>query len=123
MTHYTWLLVALPLAGAAILLFGGRRTDAWGHWLGTAAALSAFGVGATLLAALLGRNVADRVIHQKLYTWIPVNQLQVDLGLQIDQLSICFVLLISGFGSLIHIYSIAYMAEDPDRRRFFGFLN
>ena len=38
MTHYTWLLVALPLAGAAILLFGGRRTDAWGHWLGVAAA-------------------------------------------------------------------------------------
>jgi NADH-quinone oxidoreductase subunit L len=123
LTHYTWLLVALPLAGAAILLFGGRRTDAWGHWLGTAAALSAFGVGATLLADLLGRNVADRVIHQNLYTWIPVNQLQVDLGLQIDQLSICFVLLISGVGSLIHIYSIAYMAEDPDRRRFFGYLN
>ena len=115
--------MALPLAGAAILLFGGRRTDAWGHWLGTAAALSAFGVGATLLADLLGRNVTDRVIHQKLYTWIPVNQLRVDLGLQIDQLSICFVLLISGVGSLIHIYSIAYMAEDPDRRRFFGYLN
>ena len=123
MTHFTWLLVALPLAGAAILLFGGRRTDAWGHWLGAATALSAFGVGATLLADLLRLDAADRVIHQNLYTWIPVNQLQVDLGLQIDQLSICFVLLISGVGSLIHIYSIAYMAEDPDRRRFFGYLN
>jgi NADH-quinone oxidoreductase subunit L len=123
MTHFTWLLVALPLAGAAILLFGGRRTDAWGHWLGCAAALSAFGVGATLLADLLRLDAADRVIHQKVYTWIPVGQLQVDLGLQIDQLSICFVLLISGVGSLIHIYSIAYMAEDPDRRRFFGYLN
>jgi NADH-quinone oxidoreductase subunit L len=123
MTHYTWLLVALPLAGAAILLFGGRRTDAWGHWLGTVAALSAFGVGATLFAELLGRNADDRLIHQTLYTWIPVNQLQVDLGFQIDQLSISFVLLITGVGSLIHIYSIAYMAEDTDRRRFFGYLN
>ena len=123
MTHFTWLLVALPLTGAAILLFGGRRTDAWGHWLGSAAALSAFGVGATLLADLLSRDAADRVIHQKVFTWIPVGQLQVDLGLQIDQLSICFVLLISGVGSLIHIYSIAYMAKDPDRRRFFGYLN
>ena len=122
-THFTWLLVALPLAGAAILLFGGRRTDAWGHWLGTAAALAAFGVGVTLLADLLGRDVMDRVIHQKVFTWIPVERLQVDLGLQIDQLSICFVLLISGVGSLIHIYSIGYMAEDPDRRRFFGYLN
>ncbi|WP_445164599.1 NADH-quinone oxidoreductase subunit L [Mycobacterium sp. Dal123C01] len=123
MAHFTWLLVALPLAGAAILLFGGRRTDAWGHWLGTLAALGAFGVGATLLADLLARPGDDRALHQKLFTWIPVNQFQVDFGLQIDQLSISFVLLISGVGSLIHIYSIAYMAEDTDRRRFFGYLN
>jgi NADH-quinone oxidoreductase subunit L len=123
MTHYTWLLVALPLAGAAVLLFGGRRTDAWGHWLGVAAALGAFGVGATLFAELLGRSADDRLIHQTVYTWIPVNQFQVDFGLQIDQLSISFVLLISGVGSLIHIYSVAYMADDGDRRRFFGYLN
>lgn len=123
MTHYTWLLVALPLAGAVILLFGGRRTDAFGHWLGSAAALAAFGVGVTLLADLLSRADGDRVIHQKVFTWIPVGGLQVDVGLQIDQLSMCFVLLISGVGSLIHIYSISYMAEDVDRRRFFGYLN
>ncbi|SPM38186.1 NADH:ubiquinone oxidoreductase subunit 5 (chain L)/Multisubunit Na+/H+ antiporter, MnhA subunit [Mycobacterium numidiamassiliense] len=123
MTHYTWLLVALPLAGAAILLFGGRRTDPWGHWLGTLAALGAFAVGSTLLADLLARPGDDRAIHQKLFTWIPVNSFQVDFGLQIDQLSISFVLLITGVGSLIHIYSVAYMAEDTDRRRFFGYLN
>lgn len=119
----TWLLVALPLAGAVILLFGGRRTDAWGHWLGVLAALGAFGVGASLLSDLLSRDGEHRVIHQTVFTWIPVDQFQVDFGLQIDQLSICFVLLISGVGSLIHIYSVAYMAEDPDRRRFFGYLN
>lgn len=123
MTHYTWLLVALPLAGAAILLFGGRRTDAWGHWLGCLSALAAFGVGATLLADLLSRGSDDRVIRQTVYSWIPVGGLHIDFGLQIDQLSICFVLLISGVGSLIHIYSVAYMAEDADRRRFFGYLN
>ncbi|MEZ0351030.1 NADH-quinone oxidoreductase subunit L [Mycobacterium sp. pR1184] len=123
MTHMTWLLVVLPLAGAAILLFGGRRTDAWGHWLGVLAALGAFGVGATLLSELLSRDSEHRAIHQTVFTWIPVDQFQVDFGLQIDQLSICFVLLISGVGSLIHIYSVAYMAEDPDRRRFFGYLN
>lgn len=122
-THYTWLLVALPLAGAVILLFGGRRTDRWGHWLGCATALTAFGVGLGLLGELLGRAADDRVIHQKVFSWISVGQLQVDLGLQIDQLSVCFVLLITGVGSLIHIYSVAYMAEDPDRRRFFGYLN
>ncbi|ASW91634.1 NADH-quinone oxidoreductase subunit L [Mycobacterium marseillense] len=122
-TQYSWLLVALPLAGATILLFGGRRTDRWGHWLGCATALAAFALGLSLLGELLGRPADDRVIHQKVFSWIPVSQLQVDLGIQIDQLSVCFVLLISGVGSLIHIYSVAYMAEDPDRRRFFGYLN
>ncbi|OBF10783.1 NADH-quinone oxidoreductase subunit L [Mycobacterium sp. 852002-10029_SCH5224772] len=123
MTHYTWLLVALPLAGATILLFGGRRTDRWGHWLGCATALAAFGLGLGLLSELLGRAADDRVIHQRVFSWIPVGQLQVDVGMQIDQLSVCFALLISGVGALIHIYSVAYMAEDPGRRRFFGYLN
>ncbi len=123
MTHLTWLLVALPAAGAAILLLGGRRTDSWGHWLGCLTALASFGVGASLLADMLGRHGDARTITQNLFTWIPVGSLQVDFGLQIDQLSICFVLLITGVGSLIHIYSVAYMAEDPDRRRFFAYLN
>jgi NADH-quinone oxidoreductase subunit L len=123
LTHMIWLLVALPAAGAAILLLGGRRTDAWGHWLGCLTALASFGVGVTLLTDLLGRHGDARTITQNLFTWIPVGSLQVDFGLQIDQLSICFVLLITGVGSLIHIYSVAYMAEDSDRRRFFAYLN
>lgn len=94
-----------------------------GHLLGCAAALAAFGVGAMLLADMLGRDGLERAIHQQVFTWIPAGGLQVDFGLQIDQLSMCFVLLISGVGSLIHIYSVGYMAEDPDRRRFFGYLN
>jgi NADH-quinone oxidoreductase subunit L len=123
MTQFTWLVVALPAAGALILLLGGRRTDAWGHLLGCATALASFGVGLALLNDMLGRPSDARTISQHLYSWVPVGGLQVDLGLQIDQLSICFVLLITGVGSLIHIYSVGYMAEDPDRRRFFAFLN
>jgi NADH-quinone oxidoreductase subunit L len=121
--HFTWLVVALPAAGAAILLLGGRRTDPWGHLLGCATALASFGVGVTLLVDMLGRHGDARTISQHLFSWIPVGNLQVDFGLQIDQLSICFVLLITGVGSLIHIYSVGYMAEDPDRRRFFAYLN
>ena len=123
LTHLIWLLVALPAAGAAILLVGGRRTDAWGHLLGCATPLASFGVGLALLSDMLGRHGDARTITQNLFTWIPVGGLQVDFGMQIDQLSICFVLLITGVGSLIHIYSIAYMAEDADRRRFFAYLN
>jgi len=120
---FTWLVVALPAAGAAILLLGGRRTDPWGHLLGCATALASFGVGLTLLNEMLGRHGDARTISQNLFRWIPAGNLQVDFGLQIDQLSICFVLLITGVGSLIHIYSVGYMAEDPDRRRFFAYLN
>jgi NADH-quinone oxidoreductase subunit L len=123
MTHFTWLVVALPAAGAAILLLGGRRTDPWGHLLGCATALASFGVGLALLTDMLGRHGDARTISQHLFSWIPVGALHVDVALQIDQLSICFVLLITGVGSLIHIYSVGYMAEDPDRRRFFAYLN
>jgi len=123
LTHLIWLLVALPAASAAILLVGGRRTDAWGHLLGCATPLASFGVGLALLSDMLGRHGDARTIVQNLFSWIPVGGLQVDFGMQIDQLSICFVLLITGVGSLIHIYSIAYMAEDADRRRFFAYLN
>jgi NADH-quinone oxidoreductase subunit L len=123
MTTLVWLLIALPLAGAAILLLAGRRTDSWGHLLGCLAALASFAVGAVLFVDMLGRHAEDRVVHQALFSWVPVAGLHVDFGLQLDALSMCFVLLITGVGSLIHIYSIGYMAEDPERRRFFAYLN
>jgi len=119
----TWLLIALPLAGAAILLLGGRRTDAFGHLLGTATVVLAFAIGLLQFIALLGRDSDDRAVGQELYTWISVGGFDVDVGFQLDQLSMCFVLLITFVGALIHIYSIGYMEHDPDRRRFFGYLN
>ena len=123
MTIPVWLLILLPLAGAAVLLLGGRATNAWGHLLGCAAVLASFAVGVVLFVDLVNRTVEDRTIHERLFSWVPVAGLQVDFGLQLDQLSVCFVLLITGVGSLIHLYSIGYMAEDPERRRFFGYLN
>src|ERR1044072_3724833 len=123
MTTPVWLTIALPLAGATILLLGGRRTNGWGHLLGTAASLGSFVVGALLFTDMLGRDAEHRTIHEALFSWVPVGGLQVDFGLQLDALSMCFVLLITGVGSLIHIYSIGYMAEDPERRRFFAYLN
>jgi NADH-quinone oxidoreductase subunit L len=123
MTIPVWLLIALPLAGAALLLLSGKRSNAWGHLLGCAASLASFAVGAVMFAGMLGRSGEDRAVHEKLFSWVPVGGLHVDFGLQLDQLSMCFVLLITGVGSLIHIYSIGYMADDPGRRRFFAYLN
>ncbi|MDQ1649200.1 MAG: NADH-quinone oxidoreductase subunit, partial [Frankiaceae bacterium] len=118
-----WLLIALPLVGAAVLLLGGRRTNAVGHLVGTAASAGAFVIGLILFFALHAREPAERAVDQHLFSWIPVNGFQVDAGLLFDPLSTVFVLLITGVGTLIHIYSIGYMAHDRDRRRFFGELN
>ena len=116
-------LIALPLAGAALLLLGGRRTDKWGHLLATALSASSFGVGLYQLTQMLGRSEEARPVSQKLFDWINVGTFNVDAGLLLDQLSICFVLLITGVGTLIHVYSISYMSHDHDRRRFFAYLN
>ncbi|HEY8371881.1 MAG TPA: NADH-quinone oxidoreductase subunit L [Pseudonocardiaceae bacterium] len=121
--RYAWLLVALPAFGAAVLLLGGRRTNAWGHLLGCATVIGAFGYGLALFASAYAAPEAERVSELHLFSWIPVNALQVDFGLRLDPLSLVFVLLITGVGSLIHIYSIGYMAHDPDRRKFFAYLN
>ncbi|RVW09787.1 NADH-quinone oxidoreductase subunit L [Prescottella agglutinans] len=118
-----WLLPVLPLAGAAILLLAGRRSDPWGHLLGCAAALASFVLAAALFVDMVGRAPADRTVTQDLFTWLPVAGLQVDVGLRLDPLSMCFALLITGVGSLIHIYSVGYMRDDPGRRRFFAYLN
>ncbi|MEU8778024.1 NADH-quinone oxidoreductase subunit L [Streptomyces sp. NPDC048606] len=117
------LLIAAPLFGAVVLLCGGRRLDKVGHWLGTLLAAASFGIGVVLFADMLGRGAEDRTLHQRLFSWIPVEGFQADIAFQLDQLSMTFVLLISGVGTLIHVYSIGYMEHDERRRRFFGYLN
>lgn len=116
-------LIALPLFGAILLLLLGRKADKWGHLLATAMAASSFAVGLFQLSEMVNRATEARPISQKLFTWISVGSFNVDASLLLDQLSICFVLLITGVGTLIHIYSISYMSQDKDRRRFFAYLN
>ncbi|MDH6517229.1 NADH-quinone oxidoreductase subunit L [Streptomyces sp. SAI-208] len=117
------LLIAAPLLGAAVLLTGGRRLDAVGHWIGTILAGASFVFGAVLFADLLGKDAEHRTLTQHLFSWIPVEGFQADVAFRLDQLSMTFVLLITGVGSLIHLYSIGYMEHDERRRRFFGYLN
>ncbi|WP_280335251.1 NADH-quinone oxidoreductase subunit L [Nocardia wallacei] len=118
-----WLLPALPLAGAVLLLLIGRASNAWGHWLGCLTALASFVVAGWAFFDMLGRAADDRPVSHAFFSWVPVAGLQADFALRLDQLSMCFVLLITGVGSLIHIYSVGYMSHDPGRRRFFAYLN
>ncbi|MFE4973395.1 NADH-quinone oxidoreductase subunit L [Kitasatospora sp. NPDC056651] len=117
------LLVAAPLAGAALLLLGGRALDRYGHWLATALAALSFGFGLVLFSDMLGRDAEHRAVTRHLFSWIPVNGFQADISFRLDQLSMTFVLLITGVGTLIHLYSVGYMAHDERRRRFFAYLN
>ena len=116
-------LIAIPLFSSAFLLLGGRALDRIGHLIGTAASAGSFAVALIELNKMLGRDEEARGVTQRLFTWINVGSFKVDATLLLDQLSICFVLLITGVGTLIHIYSISYMSHDIDRRRFFAYLN
>ncbi|WP_278313303.1 NADH-quinone oxidoreductase subunit L [Lolliginicoccus levis] len=128
----------LPLLGAAVLLLApavsgaaaparaastDQRRAAWGPVLACAAAISSFVVALVLLVDLLGRPAGDRTINHTLFTWVPVADLRIDMGLLLDPLSLSFALLITGVGSLIHVYSLGYMRHDPGRHRFFAYLN
>jgi NADH-quinone oxidoreductase subunit L len=122
-----WLVIALPLGGAAILLIGGaiapKRFAAFGHLLGTLLPIGSFAISLAMFLTLLGRDGDDRQVVQHVYDWIDIGGLHVGMDLLYDPLTALFLLLITGVGSLIHVYSIGYMEHDPRRVRFFGYLN
>ncbi len=118
-----WLLVALPALGALVLLVGGRRTDSFGPVLANLLSWGSFVVGIFILIQMLGTSGADRAAHLVLWNFVPAGSFQLSAGLLVDQLSMSFVLLITFVGSLIHVYSLGYMANDIDKRRFFAYLN
>jgi NADH-quinone oxidoreductase subunit L len=118
-----WLLLAFPVAGALILLLGGRRTNGFGHIIGVLMPVASFVYGAIVFFAMLSYPGGQRSRDVHLFTFIAVGRFHANAGLLLDQLSISFVLLITGVGSLIHLFAVGYMAGDPERRRFFGYMN
>jgi len=123
MTAQAWLLIALPALGAALLLLGGKATNKWGPVLATAMSWGSFLVGFVIVIGMLGQSAEERAGHIALWNWIPAGGFQLSAGLLVDQLSMAFVMLITFVGSLIHVYSLGYMEHDPDKRRFFAYLN
>ncbi|MEJ3653801.1 NADH-quinone oxidoreductase subunit L [Actinomycetes bacterium KLBMP 9759] len=118
-----WLLFVLPAAGALVLFVAGRAANRWGHWLGVLTVVASFALGLAIFLETVGLPAEERTREISLFDWIAVAGLHVDFGLRLDPLSLTFVLLITGVGSLIHIYSVGYMSHDPGRRRFFAQLN
>lgn len=127
LAEYAWLMVAIPLLSSAFLLVCGRVTDKWGHWLAVAASWSSFLIGFIIFCQMIGQVPAERSILAPVFTWFKAGggneTIELSWNLLLDPLSMTFVLLVTFVGSLIHVYSVAYMEHDPDRRRFFAYLN
>ena len=118
-----WVLIALPLAGAAVLLFGGRKTNSWGPYLAILTVTASAVIGVLMLLGMMGNTPEQRTYGQTLFSWVFAGSFQADVAFQLDQLSICFVLLITIVGAIIHVYSLGYMEHDENKRKFFGMLN
>jgi len=118
-----WLLVAVPALSAALLLLLGKRADRWGHLLGALVPVGLFVYSVWLFFSIKDETGEARERNLHLFSWVPVGGFQVDAGFLLDPLALTFVLLITGVGSLIHIYAVGYMDHDPGRRRFFGYFH
>jgi len=124
MLHVTYLIILLPLVSFGVLLAAGRRLgDPAAGWVGTAFVGASFIVSVGVYLSLLQVNAPVRSYSQNLWTWIPVDRLQVHAGLYVDPLSMTMVLFITGISTLIHLYSIGYMKGDKDYPKFFLYMN
>ena len=118
-----WLAVAIPLLSAGFLLVAGKLADAWGHWLAILASTASFVVGLLATLQLLGLDPTQRIMESTVYSWVPAADVTINFGTRVDPLSMTFVMLVTFVGTLIHIYSVGYMKHDPERRKFFAYLN
>ncbi len=124
MTDMLWLLPAFPLFGALVIMVLGRRLgEPKSGWLAAAMPFASFIVAVSVYFDLLSRDEEDRHQVVRLFSWIPVGELQIDVALLADPLSITMALFITGIGSLIHLYAIGYMHGDPKFSKFFLYLN
>ena len=143
--HWVWLTVALPLVGFVIngrlalfatgpmpflpakmalwvTEFARRHQKRIVSIVGPGVLLAAFVVAVMVfLGFLFLDNQSGYVV--RLWSWIPVGRFQVDMAFQVDQLSLVMLLVVTGVGSLIHLFSVGYMREDPGYARYFAYLN
>ncbi|MGD9572240.1 MAG: NADH-quinone oxidoreductase subunit L [Thermoleophilia bacterium] len=119
-----WIVLGLPLLGCVILsLWPGEPDRRLTRVVGVGLPAIGFVLTVVIFVALLGRDSDDRVVVTSLWTWVQTAGLDIDLALMADPLSVLMMLVITGVGSLIVLYSTEYMEEDRDYRRFFAEMN
>jgi NADH-quinone oxidoreductase subunit L len=120
MVHVIWPIPALPLVGALVGIFFGRRLGHRAHWVAVSAIGGAF---CFALAAFVRVWRGGEVFNGPLWEWIVAGTFRAPLTILLDPLSATMLLVVTGVGFLIHVYSIGYMHTDPDYPRFFTYLN
>jgi NADH-quinone oxidoreductase subunit L len=91
--------------------------------IGPAVVFAAFGLAVSIFGAMLTTGHLEQPFVQRYYSWMPAGDLQVDAAFHLDQLSMIMILVITGVGALIHLFSVGYMRDDPGYPRFFAYLN
>src|SRR5882672_9604843 len=115
---------ALPLAAVLLnLLIGDRLGRRGTAWLACGAIALAFLASLSVVFHLASLPQASRQIVETAYTWMKVGDFSADVGFLLDPLSSVMILVVTGVGFLIHVYSVGYMSHDPSFRRFFLYLN
>ncbi len=120
MVHLIWPIPALPLAACLVNLFGGRWLGPRAHWVAVPSVGLSFGFA---LAAFLRVWRDHETFVGPLFDWIVAGTLRAPVTVLLDPLSAVMLLVVTGVGFLIHVYSIGYMHADPDYPRFFTYLN
>jgi len=116
-----WLAPALALLGFVLngtLALARPNSKTLVSVIGAGVLLAAFAVAVVVFSAFAGLH-ADEPVVLRYWSWIPVGTLQIDFAFQVDQLSLVMLLVVTGVGSLIHLFSIGYMKEDPGYARLF----
>ena len=120
-TNLALLLLLAPLAGFLINIFAGKKLS--GNLSGT---LGSFAVAVSFAVTMfffLQVNNTGEPVMVNLYTWMKMVNFDINFGFQLDQLSLLWLMFVTGIGTLIHIYSISYMHDDENVHKFFAYLN
>ena len=118
------LILLLPVAGVLLnLVFGWRRGEKFAGWVAVAVMVLAFAASVVGFVQLLGLPPTERMLRVDLFEWIAIGKFKVNAGLMLDPLSSLMTLVVTGVGTLIHIYSIGYMHGDRSVVRYFIYLN
>ncbi|MFU8856038.1 MAG: NADH-quinone oxidoreductase subunit L [Deferrisomatales bacterium] len=122
--EYIWLIPLFPMVGALINgLIGKRLPKSLVHWIACGSVFLSFLVSVWGFFTLRALPETERVLTQTLFEWIAAGSLKVDLAYLLDPLSAVMILVVTGVGFLIHVYSVGYMHHDPGYSRYFAYLN